>query len=64
MYATYFDPMKLKCFTKLLEANEFLLTDNGEQGYLWVMAAKIKKASLSNSKKLFNYVCGYYHFQS
>ena len=42
MYATYFDPMKLKCFTKLLEANEFLLTDNGEQGYLWVMATKIK----------------------
>ena len=53
--------MKLKCFTKLFEANEFLFTDNGEQGY----GLKDKEqARLSNSKKLFNYVYGYYHFQS
>ena len=30
-YATYFDLMKLRCFTKLLEANEFLFTDNGDR---------------------------------
>ena len=30
-YVTYFDLMKLRCFTKLLEANEFLFTDNGDR---------------------------------
>ena len=31
MYATYFDLLKLNCFMKLLEANEFLFPDNGDR---------------------------------
>ena len=54
------NPMKLKCFMKLLEANEFLLLKI-EIGLPVAHGHKIKleQIRLDNSTKLFNYVYEY-----
>ena len=60
-YVTYFDLMKLRCFTKLLEANEFLFTDNGDRV---ACGLRLGQITLGSSTKLFYYVNKYYPFES